>query len=345
MSTDIEAIERNPLSVSEQDLQAMMAELGGEEPDTDPQAADDGEPAGDDAGEAGEPQGQQADPGEGEPSNATVLTRDGKHQIPYSVLETERNRAREAQQAAQAAQQLADQERGAREALERQLAELQQAASTAAQGTPQGEQRSADEIISPEQLEAIRDEAPDLAAVFDRLIERVNTLQGEVQTSRQTAEQERAERQAEQQRRMQERVEEAIGNNPKLVYTRAEKPEVFNAIVEIDDWVRQNPQFKGLTLEQRFEKSVAMYEAANSPIEVPGNASQAGRGVSAAAAAAIAKASGTPAPNTLSDLPGGGLPARSDADAVASLSAADLQQRFMDMDPGQIETLLAKLPL
>lgn len=347
MSTDIDAILKDPLAASDADLAKMMAEAHGEDQAADPPEQPEGEAPQGDEPTAGKEAGQAEPQGVVEPVNAPIMTRDGKHQIPYSVLEAERRRANEASQRELAAQQLASQERSRSEALERQLAELSDKAKAVQEQAAGGKTDTTpgvESIISAEELEALRDDAPDLAAVFDRMKDAIVELQASATKSLETAERSQRELQDERNRRATEQVNEAIGNNPKLVYARAEKPEVFNAIVEVDDWVRQQPAFNGLPLGERFAKSVAMYEAAHGQINVPGHAKPDTKTVSDAAAAAIAKASAT-VPNTLSDLPGGSLPPKSEVDAIGSLNTVDLQQRLMDMDPGQIDKLLARLSL
>lgn len=351
MSTDIEAALRDPLNVSEADLAKLIGEATGEETGAaEDLTGDEGDSPPEQGSETegaqatGKPEGKQDEPAI-DPANAEVLTRDGKHRIPYSVLEAERARAQEASRQAEAAQQLAQQEAAQRQVLERQLAELtQKAQSVQAEAAGGKKDTTADleQIIKPDELDAIREEAPELAAVFDRLIDTVKSAQAQVAQANERVTQIESERQQEVQQRHRTLVESAIGNNPKLVYTRAEKPEVFNAIVEVDDWVRQQPFARGMSLEDRFAKSVAMYEAAHGAIEVPGNAKPGPKTVSDAAAAAIAKAS-APVPNTLSDLPGGELPPKSDAEVVGAMNATDLTAKMMEMTPDQIDKLLARL--
>lgn len=345
MST-VDSLVHDPMSVSDDDLNRLMAE------------SDDGESAGDDQDEQAEVPESEAkeepkaeakkDAEEPEPAKEpeqqpSVLTRDGKNQIPYSVLESERRAAREAKQATVAAQQLADQERAQRQILERQIAELTSAKATLDSGKAA---KPVDQIIDADQIEALREDAPELAAVLSSLTERLKAQQAEIDANKQATERSQRELQDERSSRAQEQVERAIGNIPKLVYVRSENPEAFNAVVEIDDWARTQPAFKSMSLEERFTKSIAMYEAAHGVIDLPGSVAKPEpvKDVSAAAAAAIAKATRTTVPNTLSDMPGGSLPAKSDAETLGAMSAIDLQQKMLGMDDKAIEKLLASLP-
>ncbi len=351
MSTDIEAALKDPLQVSEADLAKLMAEASGEDPATvEPEGREgEGQPEQTAQGTDEAPAQREAQPGPNEPAEqpADVLTRDGKNRIPYSVLESERRRAQEAAQRATAAEQLAQLERAQREVLERQLAELnEKAEAVTAEAAGGGKDATADveQIIGADELDAIREEAPELAKVLDSLIGEIKTMRARADAANQRVAQMDEQRQQETLERHRDMVEKAIGNNAKLVYARSEKPDVFNAIVEVDDWFRQQPAARGLSLDERFAKSVAMYEAAHGHIAVPGNAKPVQQKVSDAAAEAIAKAQGT-VPNTLSDLPGGAMPARSDTEAIGALSAQDLTARMMDMTPDQIDKLLARLSI
>lgn len=58
-------------------------------------------------------------------------------------------------------------------------------------------------------------------------------------------------------------VDAAINANAKLRYVRSHRPEVFNEIVEVDDFVRAHPRGRSLTLEDRFRRSVFIWEVMN----------------------------------------------------------------------------------
>jgi len=58
-------------------------------------------------------------------------------------------------------------------------------------------------------------------------------------------------------------VEAAISANAKLRYLRSHRPEIFNEIVEVDDFVRSHPRARSLTLEDRFRRSVFIWEVLN----------------------------------------------------------------------------------
>lgn len=348
MSTNIDAFLKDPLSISEDQMNALLAEQDGEsvsavedsvevegEAEGEVEAKQDGEkggtPATSQTKPEGEPQGAKVD--EIDPSKAEVLTRDGKHTIPYSVLESERSGRK-------AAEQLAMQERAQRELLARQLEELQRQSKETPTQTAAREAPAVGEVISDEQLNALKDEAPELAKLFEGLIGQISAANERAARAEEQARKvndDLAARRMSEQERM---VEDAIGSNPKLLWVRAEKPEIFDEIVKVDDFFRQQPQAAGLTLSQRLAKSVAMYEAANAPIEVPGFAKAVTSQIGVKDAAPQQRG-----PSTLSDLPGGSIPPRSEADAIKDMDVNSLTQRFMEMSEKQMGDLLARLDL
>ena len=256
-----------------------------------------------------------------EPKPAGIQTRDGKHIIPFDVLQAERDRASRAEA------QLAE--------LTAKLATAQQAATTGVEDPS----ASVEDIIPADELETLKAEMPVLGATFEKLINEIKSLRT---TAQQTSNKVVADEQVETARR----VQAAIDANPKLVYVQSAAPETFDAICKVDDWVRSQPWAQSLSLEDRFAKSIAMYESAQGAIAVPGSA--AGKSgaptpdASAKAQAAIDKALAAAGPNTLTDLPGGNPPPANDIEQATNMSAAALTQHFMTMDQAGVEKFLAK---
>lgn len=256
-----------------------------------------------------------------EPKPAGIQTRDGKHIIPFDVLQAERDRASRA---------------------EAQLAELNaklaQAQDAAAKGVVDPS-ASVEDIIPADELETLKAEMPVLGATFERLINEIKSLRT---TAQQTSNKVVQDEQVETARR----VQAAIDANPKLVYVQSKSPETFDAICKVDDWVRTQPWAQSLSLEDRFARSIAMYESAQGVIAVPDSATGSTGTPPADAAAkaqsAIDKALAAAGPNTLTDLPGGNPPPANDIEQATNMSAAALTQHFMTMDQAGVEKFLAK---
>lgn len=247
---------------------------------------------------------------------AVIKTRDGKHEIPFDVLQRERDRNKELQA------RLAE--------LSAKAANTEQAAQTGSVDTT----RSIEEIIPADELAQLKEDAPNLASVFEKLIHRIGELEASA-TKVERREQDDVAR----------RVQEAIDSIPKLVYLQSADPEKFDAVAAIDQWAKDQPQFKDLSLAERFDKCLSMYEAAHGVVQLPASASgkkTTATDANAKAEAAIAKAMQSAAPNTLTDIPGGNPPAANDIEAVAGMSAVMLTQHLMGMDQAGMEKFLSK---
>lgn len=336
---DLDEVLRDPLSMSEEALAALV---GGQDATT---GAETGAPDGAGAATAaGTTQGDTsgATPGtseagtqapavgaQGEQLESVVLTKDGKHAIPYQVLQQERVRAVRAEQ------------------MVRELTsklELDQAAAQLGKAT-----KSADlsTIVDEQLLEQLREEAPDVAARMDNLIAMVNDLRGQVDAGRPAAEEAETARR-EQQVQAIVSVEDTIQANQKLAHLRTTDPAAFNEVADIDSMLRSRPAWKDKPLAERFDAALRMYEAERGTIELPSQA-QAAAGQqpadqAARVAQAVAKAQATASgPSTLSDIPGGQPAAASQADAMTALSGSALTDHFMNMSPDEIEAQLARL--
>lgn len=282
--------------------------------------------ASDAAGEKAEPEQKDDAKKDDEPAPATadeqegavIKTKDGKHEIPYSVLAAQREANRR---------------------LQDQIAELN--AKLAAQeaeagGGPKDLSKSVGDIISADELAALKEDAPKLGELVEKLVSKI----GDLEQSASVVQQERAKSVA-------ETVQEAIDGIPKLAHLQANDPERWDQIVSIDQWARQQPQFKGLDLADRFAKVLGMYEAAHGAIELSessasGKQKDATDDVAAKAKAKVDAALTKAAPNTLSDIPGGNPPARDAVEEVTGMSAVALTQKMMSMNDKQMEQFLSQ---
>ncbi|MCP2517411.1 hypothetical protein M5J07_20900 [Achromobacter mucicolens] len=335
---NLDAVLRDPLSLSEDALAALVGgheaitDTGTTTSNDDAAANTGGKPQGDTSGAAprtGEGVTQQEVAAATEQNDAVVQAKDGKHVIPYQVLQQERERAIRAEQ------------------MVRDLTaklELDQAAAQQGKAT-----RSLDlnEIVDEQLLEQLREEAPDVASRMDNLIALAKSLSDQVDAGRPAAEEAETARR-EQQVQALVSVEDTIQSIPKLAHLRATAPAEFNEVAAIDTMLRAKPAWKDKPLSERFDAALRMYEAENGTIELPGQAKaapaqqpadQAAR-VASAVAKATAEASG---PSTLSDIPGGQPAAASATDAMTALSGSALTDHFMNLSPDEIEAQLARL--
>lgn len=338
---NLDEVLRDPLSLTDDALAALVGGQDATPGAADQSTADDAaataagaKPQGDTSGaapstdEGGKQQGATAAaaPQEGE---AVVLARDGKNVIPYQVLQQERERAIRAEQMV----------RDLTTKLEQDQAAAQQGKAT--------KSLDLDQIVDEQLLEQLREEAPDVARRMDNLIDLAKSLSEQVDAGRPAAEEAEAARR-EQQVQALVTVEDTIVSIPKLAHLRTTAPAEFNEVAAIDAMLRAKPAWQDKPLAERFGAALRMYEAEHGAIELPDPATAAAgkqpadpaARVAEAVAKAKAEASG---PSTLSDIPGGQPAAASEADAIAALSGSALTDRFMNMSPDEIEAQLARL--
>ncbi|MAO49847.1 MAG: hypothetical protein CML16_03065 [Pusillimonas sp.] len=334
---------KDPMSMSEEDIDAYMSDGGDDSNEASNKQSElkEGETAQDTTpgveegkkDEANAAEGKSADPDadkakaeadKEDPEKSFIQSKNGKHAIPYSVLQGERERAIRAEQAAR---ELAE-----KLALMEKSKESGETVKTADVG----------DIVDPELLDTLREESPGIADVLDRLIGKINTLESEhAKTSSFVQE---GTKEAAVQRQLT--VEEAIAEVPKLSHVRTNDPEKYNEIAEFDQMLRAQSKWHSRPMKERFEAAVRMYESANGPIELPGSSGGQpdDEATEQKVAAAVAKAQKQGnGPNTLSDIPGGAPAASNDHDALGEMTSTALTERFMGMTQEQIEAELARL--
>lgn len=306
-----------------QEAEAAAAAAKNKEAETAPPAVD-GSKAAQDAAQA-------------EADAAGVATRDGKHVIPYSVLQAERERATSATKALEAANT--------------RLAELE----ATAKATPGVKTEPADpskakaDDLSDEDLAILKEDFPSVykglmaqKAVIAELEKRFEPVQKSV------------EQQAEQrQRTVDEQVRDAIDATPKLAHLKVADPEQFNLAAQFDTALKTQPEWAGKPLAERFAKAIEMVEAVKGVIVIPGAAAPDPapatktpdqlKAEAQAIAAASAKASKTAAPASLSDFASGDAAATDEAAKVNTMTTADLARKFANMSPSEMDAYLSTL--
>lgn len=325
---DLAYYQANPTAIgelSEDQLDALIAQEGDTGSENEP--------------ESGEPPVAAAEPeakGEGESGNLEplaetppigVATKDGKHVIPFEVLEKQRARVAELERIAQ--------EQSA------QIAELSQQAQGKTPDAEQGEVT----YLTDEQLSDLEAELPSIGKLLRAQQAQLRTLNETVKTLAD----DRQAREQDAQRTTQQTVQEAIDGNPKLAYLQSADDQRWQRAVMFDKTLRQDPEWAGKPYAERFAKVVELYEATYGAVQMPGQSAQpknAQPSPADLAKAAEAKLQGKKAsvPSSLSDIPGGSTPASDDVlGALAAKSGPELTADFMRMTPAQIEATLARL--
>lgn len=243
---------------------------------------------------------------------AYVETRDGKGKIPYSVLETTRQRLAEAQNL------LAG--RAAKEQIDLERAEATKGA------------------LTPDRIEELRGQFP--SAVVDALValndENV-ALKGKIFDSEKARP--RAETLTDEQRAAQV-AQDLIDQDPVLSkWQNDTDPANWNRAVRFDSMLREDPDWGKKPLQDRFAevRRLMGHPAESAPTET-----EAQKATRIAAEAERRAAGNAGAPGfTHSDLPGGTPPAQTDRDSVGTMDIHTLASKVESMSPAQLERLLA----
>lgn len=273
-------------------------------------------------------QTEKADPvaPSGDQKPEGVQAKDGRHVIPYQVLERERTRASQAEAA-----------------LRTLTAEVEQLKSGKATDA------AAPALLSEEDLAALDQDLPSVAkairaqmAMIDALTGTVTQLKGEQSAVVQN-----------QQRTVEDELEAAINGNPDLsawrnAAFREDNPDplMWNRARNLDAALQNDPEWQNKTFAERFAKVTetmkALYGIAGAAPSTDPKPQPTAADLKQAAEAKLKEAP-APVPTSLSDIPGGNPPAQSHLEQLENASGISLTNRFLSMTPDQIEAELARL--
>lgn len=184
---------------------------------------------------------------EGQPKG--IAAQDGKHVIPYAVLEAARAESRRNAESQQRASIELEQTKRQLQMLTQQV---NQAGLTPAK-LPEESQ------ITPEQLAKIRDEFPDLSGVFETLVQKIDYLQ-KANPVAQPAPVESTGNP----------VTDALKATPELEGWQSSDPDRFSLAVHLDEKLKTDPAWKDKPLTERFNEVVKRTKAAyGESVEAP----------------------------------------------------------------------------
>jgi hypothetical protein len=252
-----------------------------------------------------------------------LLTKDGKNEIPYQVLVSERERRAAAERTA--------------EELKQRLADIESKVATPGD-------LSKEVVIEDENLAAIVENYPDIGAVIKSLKSQVEQAEAKVRD----VEQREQDRRVTEAQKARTAVQEAIDSTPTLSYWQTNDSEMFAKAIEFDNIIRADARNAHLTMGQRFEKVVKAMEATYGPTDLPDEYKpkvEAKQDISELTEIAnkVVKETGQFKPRSLSDIPGGSPPAASETEKLTSMSANQLAAMMQGMDQDGINAMLAKL--
>jgi hypothetical protein len=317
------------------------------------------------------PEGKPEDkPKEEAKPEGDIIAKDGKNLIPHSVLEATREREAEARRLAQEALDRA-------RAAEEELARLKAGGKPEPE---KGKESKAffDELDQSITALDGEDGAPALAATLRGLKNLLVQQQGQIEDqakviSRHDADLRAGQEQAD--REVGQTVTEAIDAIPALAYLRdaADKDEkvfaMWNRVAKFDLTARggyvgpdgrevfvqanKDPEYLKLSFAERFTKALAATEAAYGKVEVPASyqskvaekpkvepKQQSPEEIEKRAKEELEKAAKKPL--TLSDLPGGVLPATTERLDTSNMSVSEIERMFDGKDQAGIDRLLSR---
>ncbi|HBC1012612.1 TPA: hypothetical protein IGZ65_004272 [Escherichia coli] len=188
-----------------------------------------------------------------EPESKGVLTRDGKHVIPYEVLEAERSgKQRAEQEAATLREQIAERQR----LVELLTSQINQAGLEPAQ-LPENEK------ISDEQIARIRELYPEIGDTVAALVRKNEYLQSRFEKSGQSDSGAGADLSP---------VFDAMDAVPVLKTWQESDPDRFSVAVSIDGKLQNDPAWKDKSLTERFAEvarrtQIAFGETSETPYD------------------------------------------------------------------------------
>ena len=257
---------------------------------------------------------------------APILSADGKHAIPYTVLK---------------------QEREARRAAAEHAAELQRELEALKQAKQEGI-ATPTETYDPNdpEIQALESEFPEIARANRAARAEIERLRQEMQARDARIEmmvnQWDKEQQARERAEMDE-IQAAIDANPTLRFLQSEEadPRMWQAAVVIDKELQNRPAWANKPIAERFAKVVERLEEDFGPVSVPGKY-VARKPASAKPVQAKTEEKEDLTINTLSDIRGGSSPESDDLN-LSSASALDIQSMLQRMTPKQQDEWLSRL--
>ncbi|ENY3189992.1 hypothetical protein ACFXBE_000404 [Salmonella enterica] len=260
---------------------------------------------------------------EGQPQEDVkdILARDGKHVIPYDVLEAERTgRQRVEQEAFLLKQQLAEEQRK----IDLLTSQIKQAGMTP---DPLPEEAR----ISDEQIAKIREEYPEVANALTLMFRKYDYLQARIQEAQQVPQ--------------ENPVVQAMNAVPDLVVWQRSDPDKFAVAIHLDEKLQTDPAWKDKPLTERFAEVARRTRAAYGEVPPEPVAEQdKNQKVLAAVADKVAKADAAAAlPDSPSDVGNTAAVPQDKFEQLLGASYADAEAVMSGMSDADIDAILEKL--
>lgn len=246
-----------------------------------------------------------------------ILAKDGKHVIPYDVLEAERAEKQRITQRYE--QQLAEEQRK----IDLLTSQIKQAGMTP---DPLPE----DARISDEQIAKIREDYPEMADALTLMARKYDYLQSQIQEAQpqqQTEDQDNSAGAA------------ALSSVPDLVEWNQSDPDKFAVAAHIDEKLQNDPAWKGKPMTERFAEAARRTRIAfgEAPEQEPDVASVQGEVAQQQAKAALQQAQ-----QKIQQAESSAMPA-SPSDLGSSVETTDLLTQIANATPAQLQEIMDKM--
>lgn len=260
---------------------------------------------------------------EGQPQEDVkgILARDGKHVIPYDVLEAERTgRQRVEQEAFLLKQQLAEEQR-----------KIDLLTSQIKQAGMMPDPLPEDTRISDEQIARIKEEYPEVANALTLMARKYDYLQARIQEAQQVPQ--------------ENPVVQAMNAVPDLVVWQRSDPDKFAVAIHLDEKLQTDPAWKDKPLTERFAEVARRTRAAYGEVPPEPVAEQdKNQKVLAAVADKVAKADAAAAlPDSPSDVGNTAAVPQDKFEQLLGASYADAEAVMSGMSDADIDAILEKL--
>ena len=245
-----------------------------------------------------------------------ILTRDGKHVIPFDVLKTTRDELAQAQaEAAELRAKLeqeaaAEAEKAATSEVEAKIAELQERVNKA---KSEYDDEDVAEVVEPLQI------AIDALERERELMQRTAAIEAQAQAQAATVEQD---------------IQNAIDNSPAMSLWASEQGEMYQRATKLHDTLMAtDPAYQAMSWDDRFKELPQKMAAIYSDVKLPDD-------TDTAVAKAKREAGRERKVATLSDMPAGEAPIVDKDNSLAAKSGVDLLDQFDGLTEEQIEAAL-----
>lgn len=249
---------------------------------------------------------------------AAIESKSGKHTIPYSVLESEREQKRQLQEALDAKNAEFNELYQKAQSNEQSIANV--TAQLEAKGLDTDSMFANPDDISSEQWKEMEADYGPMAKMMKTLLANQQAMTNQAPA----AQPEKAEPQAHP-------LVMAISSNTELSNWQANDPDRWAHVVQMDEKLRADPQWENKSLDERFAQAAKLTKAAFGDDQTAQDRAN-----------KIIQEKTQAAPDSLTDIGGGPTGTKSDLEAMESMTAEQIEAHLDSLPKSQIDALFSQ---